>query len=273
MAWAVLDRVRAANDGWAIEANLSRGPILSSDRLAAHLAEQARTAQVRIDSGAARAHDGAEAAIRYTAAFGKLAERLGLGAGITDVATTADAMDQALSADEESKTDLRSVLRAIQAAALAADSYVVVFIDEAQRLVTDWSDDEDSLRTQEALAEVMEDDLGGVVLLMAGSDQSGFEQLMAEGQPMHQDGMFFEVRAIEDDDWHHHLPLRFVELGLTIERDRVTQILKASNGHPQRTMRVCAQVRQLAEAGRYEISDVLVDQSIEAARKHPSWSD
>jgi hypothetical protein len=273
MAWAVLDRVRAADHGWAIEANLSRGPIVSSAGLAAHLAEQARAAQVRVDSDAERLREGVGEAAKYGKVVGKVAELLGLGPDLTELATAAETIDQALSGDEDAEPDLRTVLRAIQAAAVAADNYVVVFIDEAQRIITQWSGDEDSVYTQEALAEIMEDELGGIVLLLAGSDREGFEKLMANGQPLHHDGMTFDVLPIADVDWHHHLPQRFAEVELEIEHDRISQILEASGGHPQRTMRVCAHVRQLADGNVYEITDVLVDRAIETARKHRSWSD
>jgi hypothetical protein len=164
-------------------------------------------------------------------------------------------------------------LRAQIAAAIAADKILVIFVDEVQRLSTDWTDNDDSLYTQEALAEVMEGHAGHVVLLLAGSERAGLDQLLADGQPLHHDGMRFAMQPIKDEDWNHHLPLRFGEAGLEVERERIGQILEASGGHPQRTMRVCAHIRELADDGSFAITDVLVAEAIKAAKEHPSWSD
>src|SRR5947209_17886132 len=49
MVWAVLDRIRDSEVGWAIEVNLSRGPVTSASVLAEQLAEQARASRIRID--------------------------------------------------------------------------------------------------------------------------------------------------------------------------------------------------------------------------------
>jgi hypothetical protein len=38
-------------------------------------------------------------------------------------------------------------------------------------------------------------------------------------------------------------------------------------------MRVCAHVEQLADGDVFEVSDVLIEQAIETAKGHPSWSD
>ena len=42
--------MRAGDVGWAIEVNLSRGPVARANVLAELLAEQARASQVRVDS-------------------------------------------------------------------------------------------------------------------------------------------------------------------------------------------------------------------------------
>ena len=275
MAWAVLDRVRASGTGWAIEANLSRGPITSSEGLAAHLAEQARAAKVRIDTDSERLREHIDDATRWAKAVGRIGELLGFdGAStISDAGQIGETIDQALASDEEGGLELRGVLCSLQAVAMAADETLVIFLDEAQRLISHWSGEEDSRYAQEALAEMMEDPDGRVVLLLAGSDRDGFERLMADGMPLHHDGMDFEVRPIAEDDWHHHLPIRFAEVGLDVERERIAQILEASGGHPQRTMRVCAHVAELADGVVYTVTDVVVEQAIQSARKHRSWRD
>jgi hypothetical protein len=276
MAWAVLDRVRAGEAGWAIEVNLSRGPVITSEQFALRLAEQARAAGVRVDPAGEQIKDRLGDAATGARIAAKLAKLFGLeGADdLADAAEVGDTIDQALSSQEEEPQDLRAVLTALRGAAAASGRPVVVFVDEAQRICTDWAnDDEDSRYTQEALAEVMEDPDGDVVLLLAGSDREGFERLFADGQPLHQDGMSFAVAPIDPADWHHELPLRFGEVGLEVGPDQVEQILAASGGHPQRTMRVCSHVRRLADGNIYTATDALVGEAIDAARAHQSWTD
>lgn len=272
MALAVLDRFRRA-DGWALEADLAGGPITSSGALAERLAEQARTAGVR-----ALPH-GHHAKKWMRKAIGLGEPALKLAASVLDVGELADAaelsaaVDEALAPVEEGGADLGVVLRAIRAAAIAADRPIVIFLDELQRLITHWDSPDDSLAAQQALAELMHTANGRVVLIVAGSVRTAVEQLLAPGQPMHYDGMTYTVPPIDRADWHHGLPERFREVGLTVEAAMLDQILEASGGHPQRTMRICAHVHQLADGVVFEVSDVLVGQAIAEARRHPSWRD
>jgi ATPase family associated with various cellular activities (AAA) len=271
MALAVLDRIRDAGSGWGLEADLSRGPIESSGELADRLADQARVAGVRIGARGKTTHR-----IRWMTKIAgsqsvKAAARaLGMDE-LSDAAEIAAVVDQTLAPLAENSQDLRAVLRAIQAAAAAADRPTVIFLDEAQRLCTHWESEADSLDAQAAIAEAMESPDGRIVLLLAGSERTAMETLLAEGTPMHYDGMGFDVPPIADADWHHDLPLRFAEVELNIEPEQIEHIVTASNGHPQRTMRVCAHVQQLADGEHFEISEVLVGQAIARAREHPSW--
>jgi hypothetical protein len=275
MAWAGLDRVRDGERGWAIEVNLKRGPITTSAVLAQQLAEQARAAGVRIGSRSERIAERLRSGPKVGGA--PIARAVGKLIGVDElgeVADLADAIDQALATDDEgADADLRSVLHALVAASIAADVVLVIFVDEAQRLATDWSSEGDGLYAQEALAEMMEDHDGHAVLLLAGSERGALQNLLAEGQPLHHDGMTFDVPAIAREDWRHALPERFAEIGLEIKVDRVDQILAATGGHPAQTMRVCAHIGELADGQPFEITDVLVARAIENASRHPSWSD
>jgi hypothetical protein len=271
MAGAVLDRVRAKNVGWALEANLSRTRITSAADLAAHLAEQARAAGVHVTSTAER---GRRVARKVTAAAGSPAVRdaaklLGLddAAEASQVAAT---IDQAL-APADAGLHLVDVLAAISAAAVAADRPVFIFIDEIQHLAAKtWKSPEDSLDVQRALAEAMERH-DGVVLLLAGSDRTAVKKLMASDKPLHYDGMNYPVPEINRADWIHGLRERFAEIGAEITNERIDQILAASAGHPQNTMRVCAHIQQLLNQHYDTITDVMVDTAIETAKAHPSW--
>lgn len=274
VAWAVLDRVRSAGRDWVVEVNLKRGPITSSIALAQMLAEQARAAGIRVESRSDQLLEKFKTGVHIAGSplsrvIGGL---LGMDA-IEDGARLAEAIDQILAADDEDEADLRSVLGALTAAAIAADRVLVIFIDEAQRLATEWADGENSLFAQEAFAEIMEGHEGHAVLLFAGSERGSLEDLFADGQPMYYDGMAFPLPEIKDADWQFELPRRFDEVGLTVSSQHVVQILDATGGHPERTMSVCSHVRELAEGGKgvFEIEEILIGQAIERAKKHPSW--
>jgi hypothetical protein len=274
VAWAVLDRVRSSGCGWAIEVNLKRGPITTSAMLAQKLAEQARATGVGTES----LHERVSQRLRDGISIGgkPIVKTLGELFGIEELVEAADvaqAIDQSLSTDEDADADLRTVLGALVAASIAADMALVIFIDEVQRLATDWSDKDDGLYVQEAFAEVMEEHDGHAVLLLAGSERTALAALLADGKPMHHDGMRFDLPPIGREDWLFELPRRFAEVPLVVEPERIEQILAVTNGHPARTMRVCAHVRELADGQPVEVTDVLVEQAIRAASRHPSWSD
>lgn len=275
MAWAVLDRVRAAHEAWAIEVNLSRGPIETSAQFATRLAEQARAASIRLESTRQARLGRVKNAAKKSGAPSLRAAARSLGLEeLADASFVAQAIDQALGADdEEGRSDLREVLRGIQAAGIAAERPIVLFVDEVQRLCTHWKDEDDSVRAQEALAEVMEHPDGRVVMLLAGSEQSAIEQLLAPNRPLHRDGMIFDVPPISNEDWQYGLKARFSEIQLDIAPERIEQILHVSGGHPQRTMRVCAHVQQLAGNGMFAVNDLLVTEAAKLAKRHPSWSE
>jgi len=192
---------------------------------------------------------------------------------LADASELATAVDQSLAPVDDGSADPRVVLRGIQAAAIAAGRPVLIFVDEVQRLATHWSNEDDSTATQQALAEIMHQHDGRIVFLLAGSERGAVEALLDEGQPLHYDGMTFPVPDIQPGDWHHGLPERFAEAGLEITPERIDQILAASGGHPQRTMRICAHVHQLTDGAAFEVSEIVVDEAIRVARGHPSWSD
>jgi hypothetical protein len=272
MVWAVLDRIRDGAVGWAIEVNLSRGPITKASVLAEHHAEQARASHIRVDPRKEQIVGRLRGSVKLAGKpiIGTIGKLLGSDE-LTTAAEVAQSIDQSLAPSEEGEADLRAVLRALIAAAVAADKVLVLFVDEAQRLRTDWADEDDSLYAQEALAEVMEDHAGHVVVVLAGSERAALEQLLADGQPLHHDGVSFPIRPISDEDWHYELPRRFREAGVTVDRERIDQILDATGRHPENTMRVCLHVSLLAEGEPFEVSEVLVDEAIKDAQRHPSW--
>ncbi|MDA0184914.1 hypothetical protein OJ997_31715 [Solirubrobacter phytolaccae] len=274
VALALIDRIRLRDDAWALEVDLA-APILSSEELAKRLAEQARAAGVRLGSRRVGLRTGLRKALSEVAepAVGDAASALGMDTG-ADVSKVAAAIDTLLSPVEAGAANLAGVLAGIRAAAVAEDRFVLILIDEIGRLVTDWSQPEDSRRAQHALAAVMRVPDSRIVLLLAGSDRAANAALLADGEPLHHDGLSFLLPEISREDWHHGLTERFLEISAAIDRERINQILAASGGHAQRTMRVCAHVEQLlGEERLFDITEGLVEQAIELARSHPSWSD
>ena len=51
--------------------------------------------------------------------------------------------------------------------------------------------------------------------------------------------------------------------------DQIAQIHLATDGHPLKTMSVCAQILLVVPGD--EVSTAVVRQAIDAARAHPSW--
>jgi hypothetical protein len=255
MGQAVCDRARTRDNWWVLEADLSKhGPIRDAAGLAQHLAEAARTAGIRIRPP----HPGR---LRRAATKAGAVARGAPGTGVAELdaaLAAAAAVDAALAPRESAQPeDLRKVLEAVSQAAGSADRYVLLFIDEAQRLapmpgrpVQDWSSPEDSELVQNVLAEVMRDDDQRIIVLLAGSGRRLMDSLFAEGAPMEHLGTAYDLPEIGREDWLAALRLRFVnEVGLGIEDREIETILAATGGHPRNTMQVCEEARAFAESG------------------------
>lgn len=261
LALAVLDRGRQRDDYWVLEADLSKhGPLHSAADLAQHLAEQARAAKVGVR---ARRTWVARRVIRHTARLKDIAATLGVDE-LEDLAQAAGAIDALLAPSENPQPDdLRNTLLAIEVAAVATDREVLIFIDEAHRLATHWSDADDAERVKDLLGEVMRRPAGRIVLLIAGSETRVMEALFGSGSPLEYLGMPFVLPDIAREDWIPALRDRFAEVGLAITEPQLAGIVDATHGHPQRTMRVCSRVRAYCADGvDHEVSDLAVENGI-----------
>jgi hypothetical protein len=262
VALALLDRARARDDYWALEADLSKsGPLRTAAALADHLAEQARAARVGVTAGTGLSK--LRQAARSSAKVAKAGRLLGLD-DVENVGRVGEAIDALLTPSESPSADhLHATFAAIEAAALAADRGVVVLIDEAHRLVTNWHDDEDAELVADVLGEVMKRPDGRTVLLVAGSEERVMEGMFAPGKPLEYLGTTFELPDIGREDWLAGLKARFAEVQLTISDDQLVKILERTGGRPQLTMRVCARVRAYsADAPDDVVTELAVENGI-----------
>jgi hypothetical protein len=269
VAQAVLDRTRATHSGtgWALRIDLKNGALTSSAQLALALAAQATSAGVEVTPTAKRwSHAG-----RSIAGAAENAAAIASALGI-DEAATAKAVSQAvraaLGSDSDTAPSLQRVLSALQAAAVTEDRVIALFIDEVQEL-TYWSPD-DAFFVEAQLAAMMDQPDGHVVAMLAGSDGEAIQELRAKGRPLYYQGLEFVLPAIADEDWRAGLRERFREIGVTMPREHIDDILEESNGHPLRTMSVCAQLQGIVRPGE-EVHTAYVIEAVAAAKRQPSW--
>jgi hypothetical protein len=181
------------------------------------------------------------------------------------VSTTADLLSP------HAGTDVGRVLLALEADAQLSGRRVIVFIDEVQALAA-WGPD--GLGVQEQLAVAMRRAPSRTTFVFAGSKRHAVEGLFEDGMPLHYAGLGFDLDKISKEDWHAGLRLRFAEAGYGISDELIDDVLEASDGHPLRTMQVCAHVYEWAQNGvDAQISGAAVLRGIAAAQDHPSWKE
>src|SRR6201999_2483022 len=102
-----------------------------------------------------------------------------------------------------------------------------------------------------------------LVFLFSGSEESAARELRETGQPLAAIGEEFELGGIAFDDWVPGLRSRFEEADVMIARDELFEIVKASGGHPRRTMMIAAKVHDYAGSQSERRADAtLVDLAI-----------
>jgi hypothetical protein len=270
VAQAVLDRTRAraTGAGWALRVDFKNGAIASSTALAEALAMQARAAGLKVTPTRARWLSGGRIAAGAVQRVAPIAQRLGVEIA-DDAQMVARAVESALGAGPGTTPDLQQVVAALQAAAIAEERVVVLFVDEVQEL-TSWDDDRDALVVERQLAALMDHADGDVVLMLAGSDGRAIDDLRVYGRPLHYEGISFALPEIAQEDWVAGLRERFREIEVEMPRGLILDILEESGGHPLRTMTVCAQLEQLVEAGETVLPAFNIE-AIALAKRQPSW--
>lgn len=169
--------------------------------------------------------------------------------------------------DRIADVSLDEVLDAL--ARLADDRTLALFLDELQAIAS-WPDADE---VQRSLARFMRRKGRRSAVIVAGSDRSATELLFAPGMPLHWEFDPFPLPPIDRVDWHQGIAERFRVAGHRIAKQRIDQILTATDGHPQRTMLVAKEtLREARGAGEENVSWGAVDSAIALARGHPSWS-
>jgi hypothetical protein len=253
IAKALLDRVR--HEHVALEVDLSSARVSTANALAAELAVQARAAGVgtRGLRGAAK--------VVTKAARDRRIEQLAKLVGEEDAATAIRSVQAILGRAEEVTPELEQVLRALAVHALVAEHRVVVLIDEVPRLA--------SIGGAEAVANVARAGQHGLVLLLAGSEESAVAALFDDG-PLRGIGQQCPLPDISTADWMEGLRTRFAEIGVEIDPAQLFDVIEASDGHPRRTMLVCSHIQDLVD-GTSIADRALVSAAIDVARKSRTW--
>ncbi len=160
---------------------------------------------------------------------------------------------------------LSSALQLVERRAQLQQVAAIVFLDEIHVL----ADYRSTVQAQKDLAAVMQRHRR-LVLIFAGSDQRAVAGLFSKGKPMFRDGLTFPLPDIPDEAWEIGLTERFRTAGLSIAPDVIRQILAITDGHPQRTMSICAHA--LACAGGQTVDTAVVKLAHARAKTQPSWS-
>lgn len=261
MLLAMTDRIlRGGQDRMALSVDLRDG-IAGSGVLAATLLTQADK-------------QGAGAKVKAMSAKGRLKKLTpGSSAGLRAAGVLLDEQDDAAALGKlldllaPKDASLRQALLALDAHGRAADQRTVIVLDEAQDLVR-WSDSDE---VQQEIANAIKRPGSTVNFVFSGSEKSTLLALYEDSKaPLHGLGRRFPLPEISPDDWYAGLRERFERCGIAIERNELQQIVYHSEGHPLRTMLICA------HALDWLIEDTVtvdtVERAIKDAERHPSWS-
>lgn len=162
---------------------------------------------------------------------------------------------------------LRGALLALDANGRAAGERTVIVLDEAQDLVR-WSDSDE---VQQELANAIKRPGSTVNFVFSGSGKSTLLALYEDAKsPLHGLGRRFPLPEISRDDWYSGLRERFERCGIAIERNELQQIVFHSEGHPLRTMLICAHTLDWLFEDTVTVDTV--GRAIADAERHPSWS-
>jgi hypothetical protein len=261
MLLAMTDRVlRDGRDRMALSVDLRDG-IADSDVLAATLLTQA-------------GKQGAGTKVKAMTARGKL-KRLAPGAatGVRAAGVLLGEQDDAAAlgklVESLAPTDasLRRALLALDAHGRAAGERTVIVLDEAQDLVR-WTD---SAAVQQEIANTIKRSGSTVNFVFSGSEKSTLLALYEDPKaPLHGLGRRFPLPEIRPDDWYSGLRERFERCGIAIDRNQLQQIVFYSEGHPLRTMLICAHTLDWLFEDSVTVDTA--DRAIKDAERHPSWS-
>lgn len=260
VALAVIERVRTSEgDALALDVDLRYGARTSS-AAARELLSQARAQGA--DRRVALLHHRGRLSKLGEAARNRIADA-GQLFGEPDEAKAAERIASVLAGTGDVALD--HALRAVDAHARVHGQRVVIFIDEVQDLAS-WPDTDD---VQRAIAGIEAQTGCRTSFVFAGSEATAIDALFRHGAELDFIGHRVPLGRIELADWQRGLPPRFTEAGLVIDPAQIAQIYLATDGHPLRTMSVCAQCLLVVPGD--EVTNATVTQAIASARSHPSW--
>lgn len=261
VAKAALARLRA--DGVvALDVDMSKLAITTERELAGEIARQAQAAHAGVVS--TRSSFG-----RFARRHAGDARRLGKVAtdfGYSDEGDALAAVAYLLAGADDGSPGLASVLEALAIRTYASERRSVVLLDEVHLLA-------DIDGCERDFARWARDVDSPIVLVLAGSEESAVRALREPGRPLASIGEELPLPEISTEDWLHGLRHRFREAGVKIDDAQLLCILEASEGHPRRTMLICAGVYGAATANpEREAPSVLVQLAIREARGDRSWT-
>jgi hypothetical protein len=217
---------------------------------------------------------GAGAAVKAMAAKGKLSRmapaalgRLRAAAELLGERDDLAAVGALAALLSPSGTTLRKALLALDAHGRATGQRTIIVLDEVQDLVK-WPD---ALPVQQEMATTIKRPSTTVNFVLSGSEKHTVRALYDDPEaPLHGLGKRFPLDAISTDDWLTGLRRRFTGAGVDVEVAQLHQVLYDSEGHPLRTMLICAHAIEWIADGRLSSEGVV--RAVADAERHPSWS-
>jgi hypothetical protein len=261
-AKAALARLRK-KDAIALDLDLSKLEIETSNDLAAEIARQAQAARAGGDGATRRILGGLrKQSHRHGPKLSKTLKEL----GFEDESQALGAVAALLAGADDGSPGLGTVLNALALQASASGRRVVILLDEVHLL-------EDLPEADKEIARWCRELDSPVVFAFAGSEESAVRALRGAGRPLEVVGEEFHLLPIASSDWLHGLRDRFAEAEVEIEEKELYEILDASDGHPRRTMLIASRVHTAALAHPDRLAnDTLVALAIQDARRDRAWT-
>ncbi len=226
VAKAVLARVQTKHVV-ALDVDLSKLEISTSQGLAGEIARQAQAAHAGASPGGRRLLGFVGRQAPRAGNLGKALKEL----GFADEGEALAAVSALLAGADDGTPGLAGVLDALALHARATEQRVVILLDEVHLLA-------ELAESEEKLARVAREADSPIVFILAGSEESAVRALREPGRPLASVGQEFHLPDITTEDWLHGLRRRFEEADVMISGELLLAIIEASDGHPRRTMLV-----------------------------------
>lgn len=261
VAKAVLAR-QGQRGSVALDVDLTRNELTSSERLAGEIARQAQAAQVGDASAPVKRVLGIARRQRGTASsLGAALREL----GFEDGAAALDAAAALLASADDGAPGLNNVLAALALRARATERRAFVLLDEVHLLAA-------LPGAEEQVARWCREPDSPIVFIFAGSEEAAARALRENGRPLIAIGREFKLPAIAPEDWVPGLRGRFREGRIEIADEALEEIVAASGGHPRRTMLIAANVQTSVGLGPDNVATgLLVEVAIREAKADRAW--